>query len=137
MTICTEDWFSDLVAKRQKLRETDQVYIVAIFDKKNHHLGMIDIATLARDQMDWGEIGYFVHNNFWRRGYAFEALSAILEVAKDELNFHRIEAHVNVDNVLSAALLKKLGFKFEIIRKNFIFEDNYWIDQKVFYKNLF
>ncbi|MDN6023948.1 MAG: GNAT family N-acetyltransferase [Lactobacillus sp.] len=68
---------------------------------------MIDIATLARANMNWGELGYFIHNQLWRHGYTFEALSAILTFAKEELNFHRIEAHVSLTNIPSQKLFKK------------------------------
>lgn len=52
------------------------------------------------------------------------------------LNLHRIEAHINVDNEPSKKLIKKLGFEFEVLRKNFIYEFDEWTDNEVYYINL-
>ncbi|MFC6178788.1 GNAT family N-acetyltransferase [Weissella sagaensis] len=137
MSICTQEWFNELVQKHDTLRQADDTYIFAIFDKKTqHHIGMIDIATLARANMNWGEIGYFIHNQLWRKGYAFEALTAILKLASNQLGFHRIEAHVSIPNTPSQELLKKLGFSFETTREKFMFEFGEWADKKVYFYNL-
>ncbi|WEV45086.1 GNAT family N-acetyltransferase [Streptococcaceae bacterium ESL0687] len=136
MSICNQEWFNNLVKKHDKLRENDNIYIFAIFDQKSgQHIGMIDIATLARGNMDWGEIGYLIHNNLWRQGYAFEALQATLKFASEHLKFHRIEAHVSPENTPSKNLLAKLGFTFEVTRKNFMFEFGKWSDKDIYFYN--
>ncbi|MER2181783.1 MAG: GNAT family N-acetyltransferase, partial [Desemzia incerta] len=38
------------------------------------------------------------HNHFWRKGYGKEAVNAALNLAFEKLNYHRIEAHINLDN---------------------------------------
>ncbi|MES3702927.1 GNAT family protein [Staphylococcus arlettae] len=91
--------------------------------------------TLSRDNFQWAELGYFIHNQFWRRGYAYEALVEIVAQAQQILHFHRIEAHVNLDNEPSQKLLEKVGFHFECIRKGFIFENGQWTDHFVYYLN--
>jgi len=136
MSICTADWFADLVGKHNRLRETDDILILAIFDKNHNHIGMIDVATLARANMAWGELGYFIHNQLWRQGFAFEALSALMPYLADTAGFHRIEAHVALENYPSQNLLKKLGFSFETVRKGFMLENNKWTNKAVFYHNL-
>ncbi|MFV8214507.1 GNAT family N-acetyltransferase, partial [Streptococcus pluranimalium] len=52
------------------------------------------------------------------------------------LDFHRIEAHVSLGNDPSRQLLEKLGFRLEVIREQFMFEDGEWIDKAVYVKNL-
>ncbi|RIN83912.1 N-acetyltransferase, partial [Mammaliicoccus sciuri] len=42
----------------------------------------------------------------------------------------------NVDNEPSKKLIKKLGFEFEVLRKNFIYEFDEWTDNEVYYINL-
>lgn len=136
MTICTEEWFADLVARHQSLREADEQYVFAIFTLAGEHVGMLNLATLARANMDWADVGYSIHNQHWRQGYAYEALSGFLEFAKNQLNFHRLEAHVDPENLPSQRLLEKLGFGYEVTRKNFHYEDDQWKDQMVYTKNL-
>ncbi len=137
MSECTKPWFNGLVKKHQEFIENDQMYIFAIFDKHNQqHLGMIDIATIRRENFQWGECGYFVHNQFWRNGYAYEAIKKILYTASSVLKFHRLEAHVNIDNIPSIKLLEKSGFEYECTRKNFIYEFEGWTDNHIYFINL-
>lgn len=121
--------------KQQEEIKDDDIYFFAIFDKYGQHIGMIDLKTLSRDNFQWAELGYFIHNQFWRRGYAYEAIVEIVTQAQQALHFHRIEAHVNLDNEPSQKLLEKVGFDFECIRKGFIFENGQWTDHFVYYLN--
>lgn len=131
----TTSWFNDLVKRQVMFAEQDDLYIWGIFDKDNNHLGMLDIKTLSRDNFQWAEIGYFIHNQYWRKGYCYEAVTELVYQAYETLNFHRIEAHVNTDNVPSLRLLEKVGFKFECLREAFIFENGKWTDNYVYYIN--
>lgn len=136
MSEATEPWFAALVERQRQEIKADDLYIFGIFDKvTKQHIGMLDIKNLSRDNFQWGEMGYFIHNQFWRQGYAFEALTELVKQARDTLQFHRIEAHINLDNPQSLHLIEKLGFQFECIRKGFIFENGSWTDQYVYYLN--
>lgn len=135
MTPCDQTWFDDLVAHHQ-LWQSDQQYIFAIFTHDGQHVGMLNLATLARANMDWADFGYFIHNYLWRQGYAFEALQTFLELAKTQLKFHRLEAHVDEDNLPSQALLTKLVFECEGVRKAFHYQDDRRVDQVIYAKNL-
>lgn len=136
MSECTLEWFHHLVEKHQEFALTDSTYIFGVFSKaKETHLGMIDFSTLARDDFQWGRIGYTIHNQHWRKGYGKEAVSAALMLAFDQLKFHRIEAHINIDNTPSIKLVESVGMEFECMRKGFIYEDDEWIDHLVYYKN--
>lgn len=134
MSICTKEWFMKLVDKHQKMWKEDYQYIFGIFHKDGSHLGMINVVTLERKNFQWAELGYSIHNNQWRKGYALEALDELIHFLQTELEFHRIEAHVSIGNNPSSKLLEKLRFKYEGIRENFIFEDNQWIDKQIYAK---
>jgi [ribosomal protein S5]-alanine N-acetyltransferase len=136
MNNCSEHWFAQLVKDHQELALKDQAYIFGVFRKEdNVHLGMVDFSTLARENFQWGRIGYSIHNQFWRQGYGQEAVFAALLLAFSELHYHRIEAHINVDNLASIELAKRVGMEFECIRKAFLFESGEWTDHRVYYKN--
>lgn len=136
MTACNKDWFNQLVATHTELASRDQQYIFAILTKSGRHVGMIDVVILARANMNWCELGYFVHNHSWRRGYAYEALSALLNQLPTFLEVHRIEAHVSLDNTPSRNLLEKLEFQQEVVREQFMFEGDRWVDKMVYTKLL-
>lgn len=138
MSECTLEWFHELVNKHQKLARSDNTYIFGVFHKlKGTHLGMIDFSTLARDDFQWGRIGYTIHNQHWRNGYGKEAVNASLQLAFDQLKLHRIEAHINIDNIPSIKLIESVGMDFECIRKGFIYENNEWTDHLIYYKNAY
>ncbi|SCS19763.1 GNAT family N-acetyltransferase [Staphylococcus caeli] len=135
MSDATEPWFAALVARQQQAIEADDLYIFGIFDKAGHHIGMLNIKNLSRDHFQWAEIGYFIHNQYWQQGYAYEALTELVKQAQEKLHFHRIEAHINLDNQPSIGLIEKVGFQFECVRKGFIFENGQWTDHYVYYIN--
>lgn len=136
MSICDLDWFQNLVAHHQELWEKDDTYIFAVFDKTGQHIGMLNIATLVRTNMQWGELGYFIHNQHWRKGFAYEALSALVEASWKELGFHHLEAQISPKNNASQQLAEKLGFVYECRRSKFAFEDGQWVDRDIYSKNL-
>lgn len=135
MSICTLDWFDALVLRQQQLAQQDDTYVFGIFRKADGaHLGAIDFTTLLRGEFQWARIGYTIHNQFWRQGYGQEALSLALILGQQELGYHRIEAHINLDNEASIGLAQAVGMHDEGIRKGFIFEEEQWVDHRIFVK---
>lgn len=136
MSICTEEWFSDLVDNHQQMALDDKVFVFGVFRKEdNAHLGAIDFSTIMRDDFQWARIGYTIHNQFWRKGYGNESVKAAIILAFEELKYHRIEAHINLDNNPSIKLAEGVGMKFECIRKGFIYEFDEWTDNLIYFIN--
>ncbi|MGT2706396.1 GNAT family N-acetyltransferase [Streptococcus panodentis] len=94
-------------------------------------MSVVNLAVLARADFQWAEIGYSIHNQYWRQGYASSMLLQLKEAA-EVLGFHRLEAHVHPLNIPSQNLLKKSGFYLEGIRKNFQKEGQEWQDREVY-----
>lgn len=59
------------------------------------------------------EIGYALHPAHWGRGYAAEALDAVLAHAFDTLALRRVEADIDPRNAASCRLAERVGFKRE------------------------
>lgn len=59
------------------------------------------------------ELGFVIERESQRKGYGLEVCRAILEYAKEELGFERVQALVQEENNASAALLERLGFEYE------------------------
>lgn len=67
-----------------------------------------------KDGSEWeADIGYEVHHDYWGRGYATEAASAMVAWGFDELKVHRVSASCVADNHASARVLEKLGMRQE------------------------
>ena len=59
------------------------------------------------------EIGFAIGRAHWRRGYASEAVTALIRFAFDELDLHRLEADPDPQNLPSIRLLERQGFRRE------------------------
>ena len=59
------------------------------------------------------ELGYALGRAWWGRGFAAEALEALLGHAFGPLDLNRIEADIDPRNDASARLLERLGFRQE------------------------
>ena len=67
------------------------------------------------------ELGYIVNKNYQRRGYAAEAVRAVLEAAF-AAGTHRVYAECDPRNICSWGLLEYLGFTREaLLRQNIFF----------------
>ena len=65
---------------------------------------------LKRDFLDAIDLGYALLPEFCGAGYAFEATSAVLAYAREQLGAERVVAIVSEHNRSSIRLLEKLGF---------------------------
>lgn len=59
------------------------------------------------------ELGFLIGQPYWRRGYAYEVCSHLMEMGKSIYEFDKVQAVVKKENLDSVYLLKKLGFHFE------------------------
>jgi ribosomal-protein-alanine N-acetyltransferase len=70
------------------------------------------------------EIGYVLDEDIYKKqGYMTEAMGALLPYGFDELQLHRIEAHVEPGNIPSLRLLQRFGFIQEgLLRQHYFYE---------------
>lgn len=80
------------------------------------------------------EVGYWIGEEFWEKGYATEALKKILDIGFNRLKFSRIHAHVFEGNIASEKLLLKCGFEYEGLLKKCHKKGNEYINSKLFAK---
>ena len=114
----------------------DKAYLFRAFNNEDSsYIGGVIIKTILRKNFQWAEVGYWVLNQYWGNGYGSEMLKLAIDVAFNELCFHRVEAHINLDNVASQKTVEMAGMKFECIRKGFIFESDTWTDNMIYVIN--
>ncbi|WP_430885383.1 GNAT family N-acetyltransferase [Fusibacter sp. JL216-2] len=65
-----------------------------------------------KDYKTW-MIGYVLGENYWKKGYASEAVQLLLKELFMEKNVHRVIAMCNTQNVASWKLLENNGFRRE------------------------
>lgn len=59
------------------------------------------------------EIGYALARPYWAQGYIGEALRGVLDYGFRELELNRVEADIDPNNIASARVLERLGFRKE------------------------
>jgi len=109
----------DFIKHCQKSRlEKERVnYNLAIeFERKL--VGMIGLAAVDPFQ-ETATLGYWVAEEFWRKGIASEAAQRMIRFAFEDLGLRRINVEAFAGNEGSQNLIEKLGFTFEGRRKQF------------------
>ncbi len=74
------------------------------------HVGGIGLHI---SQNFYAEVGYWIGEEYWNRGYGTDALKKILAIAFDELQLGRVHAIVFEGNDSSERMLLKCGFEYE------------------------
>ena len=59
------------------------------------------------------ELGYTISRAYWGKGYATEAVQAVIQFGFEKMKLVRIEAVVLPENLASARVLEKSGMQFE------------------------
>lgn len=130
---CDFQWFSNLCQHHQTRALQDRDYIFGVFRREtNQHLGNIDLSTIRREENQWANLGYSIHNQYLKQGFGQEAVRAALIAGFEELNYHRIEAAINLDNDRSIALAERVGMKKECMRSGFFYENEQWVDHLIY-----
>jgi [ribosomal protein S5]-alanine N-acetyltransferase len=79
-----------------------------------------------------GELGYVLAQAHWGRGYATEAATVVLRFGFTTLNFHKIIATCDPDNVASARVLEKIGMHREGHLRRHVLIRGEWRDRLLF-----
>ena len=86
-----------------------------LVELRDSHMPIGMCGLLKREELPDPDIGFALMPDFWSKGFAFEAASAVLQYAR-ERNL-RVLAITTLDNKASVKLLERLGFTFERITK--------------------
>ena len=76
-------------------------------------VGSISVERKDDDRQAIGEIGYMILTPFWSQGIGTEAVRQICGIAFQELALEQIVGQVFPENVASARVLEKNGFRLE------------------------
>jgi RimJ/RimL family protein N-acetyltransferase/ribonuclease BN (tRNA processing enzyme) len=109
------EWFQFAIA----LRTTDEL------------IGDCGVHVLAEDAR-LAEIGYTLGSAYQGRGFAAEAVAAILTYAFAEFKLHRVAAITDVRNRGSISLLTRLGFRREGTTRQAYWNQGEWVDEHLY-----
>lgn len=118
----TRKWVEERVSD---YKNRTVLYWVFTLNSNNRPIGSICFWHLDIEAR-CAEVGYELNSIYWKRGYMFEAMDAVLDYGFG-LGFNRIEAAPFEINEPSKKLLLKLGFKHEgTLRDRWLFHGQYW-----------
>lgn len=69
------------------------------------------------------EAGYWIARAEWGRGFATDALRAVIAYAFDVVGLYRVDAHHFVENPASGRVMLKVGMRSEGRRRGAVFRD--------------
>ena len=103
----------------------DEWWMAAVCDT-----GSDDVYGEVAVRLSWqgrtAEIGYALGRDHWGRGYATEAVEAMVGYLFDDLGATRLFGMIHPDNTASAMVLERSGFLFEGHTKS-----SYWVGDEV------
>lgn len=103
-------------------------YRLAI-DLDGRMIGVCDVFDIADGE---GEIGYWIEQAVWGRGFGLEAAERLVRFALEEIGLKTIRAGCADDNAASSAILSRLGFTRVADAKVFSQSRKTEIDQRRF-----
>ncbi|MBI2521810.1 MAG: GNAT family N-acetyltransferase [Bdellovibrio sp.] len=125
--------FKEMLKKNNKRAMRDECYYYGVFDKKTgENVGAVSLYILIRKGLHWANLGYEIHNQYWRQGYATEAARLTLKIGFRYLSLHRIEAAMELDHKGSIGVARAIGMRREGIRRKFFPNPTGWEDLVVF-----
>lgn len=115
------EYMENLYEDRDEEREYIRTYIEKVYayyecgvwtvieKKSGDIIGRAGVSY--REGFEEPELGFVIGVPWQRQGYAYEVCRAILEYAKDELGFDRVQVLIDPENTVSIHFCEKLGFK--------------------------
>ena len=95
-------------------------------------VGSISVERMANENRSVGSIGYMILTPFWSQGIGTEAVRQICGIAFRELALERIIGEVFPENLASARVLEKNGFRLEETKVGVVVKGGKAMDVKVF-----
>jgi RimJ/RimL family protein N-acetyltransferase len=109
-------WWIDHCKEKEKEKPTKGYEFTIELKEKKSCIGGIALAKVNKDQ-GTATLGYWLGEDYWRKGYGSEALKAVLDFAFKKLKLRRLEAGVFTGNPSSGKLLEKFGAKMEGMKR--------------------
>lgn len=129
----TQAKFKKFLAKQKHQRDKEKIFAFNVFETKTKKLiGSVLLINVIATRTCTAEIGYQIFNNHWGKGYAKEAMGALLDIAFKDFKLHRVEAFIDPSNRRSIMFARTLGLRKEGLRKKMFLVKKKWIDVTVY-----
>lgn len=113
-------------------REEGTAAAFAILDDDGGIAGVLRLNGITRGAFESCAMGYWVAQEANGRGYASQAVAAVLEIAFGELDLHRVQAETLRHNAASQRVLARNGFERIGMAPQYIRIAGEWQDHDLF-----
>jgi ribosomal-protein-alanine N-acetyltransferase len=121
------------LARAARDRRSDAAFSFGIWERESGALvGRVTLANVVRGAWQNATLGYFVGEQWGRRGYATWAVREALAFAFGWANLHRVQAAVMPRNRASVRVLEKNRFRREGRANRYLRINGIWEDHDVY-----
>ncbi|MFC5791830.1 GNAT family N-acetyltransferase [Agromyces tardus] len=99
-------------------------------------VGRVNVNNIVRGVFQSANLGYWVDAAYGGRGLATSAVVAVVELAREDLALHRLEAGTLVHNVRSQRVLERAGFEVIGVAPRYLKIAGEWQDHRLFQRIL-
>ena len=122
-----ERWFERL---QERLARNEDL-VLAIETLEGGHIGNIGLHRINWKDRN-AELGIAIgEKEYWDQGYGTDAIRTLLRVAFEEMNLHRVQLRVDVDNLRGIRCYEKCGFRREGTLRDMVFREGAYRDQLI------
>ena len=128
---------STVEEQKKRIEETseglkDHISFDVWYKKDQKPIGQIALSRIdwingwANTSLQIGEPDY------WNKDIGTEATKLLIEYAFNELNLNKLHGGFAIDNISSWSVAEKVGFKQEGVRRDAIYVDGRYVDNKIY-----
>ncbi|NLX36153.1 MAG: GNAT family N-acetyltransferase, partial [Chloroflexi bacterium] len=100
--------------------------LVAVTD--GQIVGAASLESMRQRRAHVGQVGVMVHDDYTRRGIGSRLMTAILDIADNWLNLHRLELQVYTHNQEAIHLYQRFGFEIEGTLRDYAYGEGRYLD---------
>jgi len=119
------------IVELQVANPRDKYSLIIISIETYEPVGRVVLWKIDDSIREW-EIGWFIHPNYWKNGYASEAAKAMIQFAFEELNAHRIQALCHEHNHRSERVMIRIGMQKEGILRSVRYLNHHWYGSLIY-----
>lgn len=93
----------------------DHKSVILAIELKAQHILAGAIGLSLQFPYNNAELGYWIGQEYWGKGYCTEAVKAMIEFGFQHMKLHKIYANYFHNNPASGRVMKKAGMKYEAI----------------------